>query len=380
MQNIMMADTSKLTLCAPCLFGLESVLAHEIGRIGGENIRAQDGRVLFDGDKAVAARANLCLRTAERVCIVIGSFGAESFTELFDRTAEIALEEFIRIDDAFPVTGWSLKSKLASVPDCQSIIKKAMVKRLEKEYQRSWFNETGSLHQVRFSIFKDEVTIMLDMSGTGLHKRGYRQNSIIAPIKETLAAGIADLARISGDDIVVDPMCGSGTLLIESALRAYNIPPGIRRKFSAESWSFFPAEIWEVARKESLDNIRKKVTFSAFGYDNDQAAVDLTGSNATKAGVGRKISANLQDLSKLLLNQDRAAVICNPPYGERLLELKQAEELYKQMGKVFPKRDGLRYYIISPHEEFEAIFGRKADKRRKLYNGMIKCQLFMYFK
>jgi len=369
-----------LTLCAPCLFGLESVLAGEVRRLGGENVQVTDGKVTFQGDAALMARANICLRTAERVCIVLGSFPAQSFTQLFDQVAELPFEAFIGRDDAFPVKGWSLKSGLHSIPDCQSIIKKAVVKRLEKAYGQSWFQETGPVHQIQFSILRDSATIMLDTSGTGLHKRGYRKTSTEAPIKETLAAGIVDLARVRGDSLVIDPMCGSGTLLIEAALHAFHIPPGVRRKFAAESWGVFPAPLWQQERQQALSGIRKESAFSALGYDIDPEAVRLSSENAAKAGVGKKMVIARQDIDRLLPAAPRAVVLCNPPYGERLLELRQAEELYRRMGQVMVPREGYSYYIISPHENFEALFGRKASKRRKLYNGMIKCQLFMYFK
>lgn len=369
-----------MTLLAPCLFGLESVLAAEIKRIGGENIITNDGRVTFTGDFALLCRANIALRTAERVCIVLGAFEAKSFTELFDNTVTLPFEEFIGRADAFPVMGRSIKSGLYSMSDCQSIIKKAVVKRLEKVYGQSWFEETGPVHQIRFFIHKDIATIMLDTSGAGLHKRGYRRTSTEAPIKETLAAGIIDLARVRSNDTVIDPMCGSGTFLIESALRAFDIAPGVRRRFEAESWQSIPASAWKLERERALENIRKDISFSALGYDVDENAAALTASNAEIAGVAKRISVKAQDISKLKIDAEKAIVFCNPPYGERLLEIKEAENLYREMGKVFEKREGLKYYIITPHENFEQLFGRRADKRRKLYNGMIKCQLFMYFK
>ncbi|MCL2056727.1 MAG: class I SAM-dependent RNA methyltransferase [Oscillospiraceae bacterium] len=364
-------------ICAPCLFGLESVLSHEVSVIGGQDVRVTDGRVLFRGDESVVAKANLWLRCAERVCIVLGSFEAKSFEELFVRVGEIALEDFIGRKDAFPVTGWSLKSGLHSVPDCQSIIKKAVVKRLEKAYGLSWFEETGPVHQLRFSILRDVVTLMLDTSGEGLHKRGYRAKSVIAPLKETLAAGIADLARVMQDDTVYDPMCGSGTLLIESALRAFNIAPGVRRKFVGEKWGLIPQAVWQNERKAAMEAVRKGAGFKGHGADLDAQAVSLTLENAAKAGVGKKITALKRDIGEFSASGGKSMILCNPPYGERMLEVKQAEELYKKMGKAFA---GQSCCIISPHEQFEAFFGRKADKRRKLYNGMIKCQLFMYFR
>ena len=370
----------QFTLCAPCVFGLESVLAHEVRRIGGENVQTVDGRVTFTGDASLLARANICLRTAERVCVVLGQFKAETFTELFDATAELPFEQFIGKKDAFPVKGVTLKSKLFSMSDCQAIIKRAAVRRLEKAYGLTWFEETGPVHQIRFFFFKDIVTIMLDASGVGLHKRGYRQTSTLAPIKETIAAGIVDLARVRAGDTVIDPMCGSGTFLIESALQALRIAPGIRRRFAAEQWPAIDSAVWGQERERALEAIDRGGSFHGIGYDIDPEAVQLAVDNAAKAGVGKKIVTQKRDIADFATDADRAIVFCNPPYGERLLTTKDAEELYRTMGRVFEKRPHLSYYIISPHEEFERLFGRVADRRRKLYNGMLKCQVFMYFK
>jgi len=370
----------ELTLCAPCLFGLESPLAHEIKRIGGKEVYATDGKVSFRGDFSVLARANISLRCAERVCIVLGSFEAASFTQLFDGVAALPFEELIGRGDAFPVKGWSLKSQLHSIPDCQRIIKRAVVARLEKAYGQSWFEETGPTHQIQFAILKDQVSIMLDTSGEGLHKRGYRRGSgKTAPIKETLAAGIADIAHIKPGSRVVDPMCGSGTLLIESALRACHIPPGAGRAFAAESWSVIPKDIWRTEREAAMAEVLPQSAFEGIGCDLDPEAAALTVQNAAKAGVGKLIAAKAQDISQFTCGEEKTIVLCNPPYGERLLEVKAAEELYRKMGSVFAPRPGYSYYIISPHEEFEKLFGRPANKRRKLYNGMIKCWLYMYF-
>ncbi len=371
---------SKLTICCPCLFGLESVLSGEIKRMGGEQIQTTDGKVTFQGDFSMVIRANIYLRTAERVLIVLGSFRAVTFTELFDQTAELPFEDFIGSLDAFPVKGWSLNSQLHSIPDCQSIIKKAAVKRLGEAYRKSWFEESGPVHQIQFSIHKDQVSIMLDTSGAGLHKRGYRRNSTLAPIKETLAAGIIDLAHIRRDDIIVDPFCGSGTFLIESALHAMKIAPGMRRRFAAEQWGLVEDARWTEVRREAMEGIYRESRFRGYGSDLDPEAVALSGENAEKAGVSARIRVKEADIADFQPPEGRFSVICNPPYGERLLEIREAEEIYRTMGRVFRQQEGASYYIISPHEEFEKLFGRPADKRRKLYNGMIKCQLFMYFK
>lgn len=364
---------------APCLFGLESVLAFEVKKIGGGNVVVNDGKVCFTGDISLCAKANLYLSVAERVLIVLGEFKAKSFEELFTGVKSIPLEDYVGKNDAFPVKGYSLNSALHSVPDCQSIIKKACVERLKSKYNINWFEETGALYQLQFSILKDNVTICLDTSGAGLHKRGYRRNSNDAPIKETLAAGIIDLARIRQNSIVCDPFCGSGTFLIESAFKALNIAPGLRRKFTAESWNILSQDVWKLTRQEAVASVNKEGSFHAFGSDNDAESVELSKENSVKAGVTSKVSVSLDDV-KNFIPKEGSVTICNPPYGERMLELKQAEELYRIMGQVFRPSFDTPCYIISPHEEFENFFGKKADRKRKLYNGMIKCQLFMYFK
>ena len=367
-----------MRLCCPCHFGLESVLKYEINKIGGTDLKVSDGKISFTGDENVLARANLCLSTAERVMIELLEFRAATFEELFQGVRATELERYIQPDDAFPVKGYSLDSALHSVPDCQSIIKKAAVERLKSKYGISWFDETGSPVQIKFSILKDIVTIYLDTSGIGLHKRGYRRNSNAAPIKETLAAGIVDLARVRPDTIVCDPFCGSGTILIEAALKALKIAPGINRRFAAEKWSCFDNKIWQEERSRAIDCVDKSAEFRGIGFDIDDAAVALSLDNAHKAGIKSRIKIEQADISEFVQPED-STVICNPPYGERLLELREAENIYKIMGRVLGKGGSRQSYIISPHEQFEKFFGTNAAKRRKLYNGMIKCQLYMYF-
>lgn len=369
---------TKYKLAAPCIFGLESVLSGEVRRMGGENVTVTDGRVTFEGGQEMIARANLKLFTAERVLIELGSFKAMSFAQLFDNVKALPLEEFIGKDDAFPVKGHSINSQLHSIPDCQSIIKKAAVERLKESYHTNWFEETGAVHQLVFNIIKDEVSIYLDTSGAGLHKRGYRKNSNAAPIKETLAAGILDLAKVRLYDKLIDPMCGSGTFVVEGAYKALNIAPGLRRSFAAEKWAQTDPAVWQAERAAAVEAINRTKEFKALGFDIDTHAVDLTIENARKAGVGSKVTACEQDIRELK-PVTGAVTVCNPPYGERLLDLRQAEELYKVLGdKLHPDKQS-PCYIITPHEEFEKFFGKKADKKRKLYNGMIKCNLYMYF-
>lgn len=371
---------NKYKLLCTCHFGLESVLSGEIKRMGGENIVVNDGKVYFDGDENMIARANIGLRTAERVLIVLSEFKAITFEELYQGVLAIDLEDYIAKDDAFPVKGWSLNSKLYSVPDCQSIIKKAAVDRLKKCYGVSWFVETKNLYQIQFSIHKDNVTIMLDTSGVGLHKRGYRLKSNDAPIKETLAAGIIDLSRVKDYSKVIDPFCGSGTFLIEATTKALNIAPGIKRKFAFENWNIIGEKISKQERERALDLIKKNTEFEAVGYDIDSESIEIARQNIARSGVSSKIKVNRRDIKDFNSDFEKAIVFCNPPYGERMLELQQSENIYKIMGNVFRKFENNNYYIISPHEEFEKFYGKRADKRRKLYNGMLKCQLFMYFK
>lgn len=369
---------NSIRLCCPCHFGLESVLKYEITRIGGTELKISDGKISFTGDENILARANICLSTAERVFVELAEFPAKTYEELFQGVRAIELERYISVKNAFPVKGYSLNSTLHSVPDCQSIVKKAAVERLKEKYGISWFEETEAPVQIKFSLLKDICTIYLDTSGVGLHKRGYRRNSNAAPIKETLAAGIIDLARVRPDSIVCDPFCGSGTLLIEAALKALRIAPGINRRFAAEKWQSLDSAIWREERIRAIDNVDRSAKFQGIGFDIDDSAVALTLDNAHKAGIKSRMKIEQADISKFV-QPENSIVICNPPYGERLLELREAEDIYRKMGKVLRKGGDSQSYIISPHEQFEQFFGANAKKRRKLYNGMIKCQLYMYF-
>lgn len=368
-----------LEFCAPCLFGIEGILGDELRRMGAQDVRPENGRVLFRGGLEMMARANIGSRYAERIQVVMGRFKAYSFEDLFQGTRNAEWERFIGKMDAFPVKGWSLNSKLYSVPDCQAIVKKAVVERLKNVYGVQWFDECDGKCQIQFTIMKDEVTLLLDTSGVGLHKRGYRAVSGGAPIKETLAAAIVDVTRARRAKLVCDPCCGSGTLLIEAALAAKGIAPGVRRTFSAMYWDSIPPEIWREERQAARDR-QRDVEFFARGGDIDESVLSLVGDNAAKAGVGEFITAQKADLRDFVPDGETGTVLCNPPYGERLLDVKAAEDLYRIMGKAFVPKSGWSYAIISPHEQFEELFGRPADKRRKLYNGMLKCQLYMYYK
>lgn len=370
----------QMKFSVPCLLGLEGLIADELRRMDAQNVAAQNGRVDFEGDESILARANICSRYAERILIRMGEFRAETFEELFQGVKKIPWEMFIGEKDAFPVKGYSLDSKLFSVSDCQAIIKKAVVERLKAKYNLNWFEETGTVYQIQFSIMKDTVTLFIDSTGTGLHKRGYRPVANAAPIKETLAAAMAELARVRHYHTLYDPMCGSGTILIEGTMKALNIAPGIHRSFACEKFPMIDESVWRQERARAGDLVIRDADFKAYGSDIDFNALQIAQENARRAGVAMKIDFSKRDIKDFVRKSEKGTVICNPPYGERMLDIKNAEDIYRTMGKIFTPEHGWAYYIITPDEEFEKVFGRKADKRRKLYNGMIKCQLYMYFK
>ena len=365
----------------PCLFGTEGIAANEIKFKLGITPTCENGRVSFCGDISDVARANILLSCVERVQILLGTFKASTFDELFCGVKALPLADYIPKDGAFPVKGWSLNSKLTSIPDCQSIVKKAAVECLKQRYQVAWFEETGAEYQLMFAIMNDTASIYLDTSGAGLHKRGYRKEGGIAPIKETLAAAIADCARVKAYHRIIDPCCGSGTLLIEAARKALNIAPGLDRYFACERWGVIPASSFRDTREKARSEIRQGEEFECIGYDILPEAIDLTLYNAEKAGVGKYVKAALRPISQFVLPDDekKTIVLANPPYGERLADIAEAKKIYGEMGERFAPRLNVGYYIISPEDEFERIFGRKAQKRRKLYNGMIKCDLYMYY-
>lgn len=366
------------TLVAPCFFGTESTLSFEVKRLGAQNVKVTDGRVVFDGDASLIAAANLNLRTAERVLLLLKSYTATTFDELFDGVYSIPWEELIPADGIFPVKGSSLSSQLSSVPACQSIVKKAVVKRLQAGHKTSTLPETGADYKIRFSLRKNLVEVMLDTSGDGLHKRGYRKNATLAPIKETLAAAIADLGRVRRDTLVEDPFCGSGTMVIEAAQKALNIAPGLRRRFAAENFDFVPAALWNEQRQKALAETRLDAAFEGFGYDIDPAAVELANTNAKLAGVGERCHFEVADI-KDYTPKPNCTLLTNPPYGERLGDTAQAASLAGTLGTIWRANPGEGLYAITADAEFENHFGARATKRRKIYNGMIPCQVYMYF-
>ena len=368
---------SQFEFAVPCLFGLEGIAGDELRRLNIENVRVENGRVLFSGDESALARANICLRTGERVLIVLADFEAKTFEQLFQGVYHANLEDYIPKDGEFPVKGHCLNSQLMSVPDCQAIVKKAASKRLGEKYGVSWLPETGAKYQLQFSIMNDRVQLYLDTSGAGLHKRGYRAVGNDAPLRETLAAAMVQLTHYRGRDFVWDPFCGSGTIPIEAALIAKNRAPGLRRRFAAEQFAWMNAEIWQNARGEAIDK-EFKGNYRILGSDNDPKCVSLSMANARKAGVADCIEFKDGDATKMSLPTSEGILICNPPYGQRMMEQQSAQRLYSALGRHLKFADGWKKYIITSEPEFEHYFGRRADKKRKLYNGMIKCDYYMY--
>ena len=368
----------KYHLIAPCYFGTESTAAFEVRRIGAEEVQVTDGRIAFTGGPEIIAAANLNLRCAERVLLLLKSYTATTFDELFDGVYSIPWEELLPADAQFPVKGSSLSSILSSVPACQKIVKKAVVERLKKGHKVLTLPETGALYKLRFSIRKNRVEIMLDTSGDGLHKRGYRRNATGAPIKETLAAAIADLGRVRRDTLVQDPFCGSGTMVIEAAQKAMNIAPGLRRRFCAEHYGFVPQKVWAEQREKALSEVRMDAAFEGFGWDIDPAAVELATQNAKLAGVGERCHFEVADVADFVPDA-AATVLTNPPYGERLGDLETAAKLAGVLGDRWEQNPGQGLYVITADADFERHFGKKAARRRKLYNGMIPCQVYMYY-
>ena len=367
----------KMEFSVPCLFGLEGLAGDELRRLDMENVRVENGRVLFSGDGLALAKANVCLRTGERVLIVLADFKATTFEELFQGVYQANLEDYIPRDGVFPVKGHCLNSQLMSVPDCQAIVKKAASRRLGEKYGVSWLPETGAKYQLQFSIMNNRVQLYLDTTGPGLHKRGYRANGNDAPLRETLAAAMVMLTHYRGREFLWDGFCGSGTIPIEAALIARNKAPGAFRRFSAEAFSWLDPKLWGQVRTEAKDK-EFHGNYRILGSDNDPKCVSLSMANARKAGLGDLIEFKDGDATKMSLPTDEGIFIANPPYGQRMMEQKSAQRLYADLGRHLRYADGWKKYIITSEPEFEHYFGARADKKRKLYNGMIKCDYYMY--
>ena len=366
-----------LRFAVPCLFGLEGIAADELKRLDIPGVQAENGRVLFSGGVPEMAKANVCLRTGERILLILAEFAAKTFEELFQGVYHTNLEDFIPSDGQFPVKGHCLNSQLMSVPDCQAIVKKAASRRLGEKYKLSWLPETGVKYQLQFSIMQDKVTLYLDCSGAGLHKRGYRAVGNEAPLRETLAAAMVLLTRYRGRDFFWDPFCGSGTIPIEAALIAKNRAPGLNRQFAAEQYIWSDKASWEQVREEAKTK-EFQGDYRILGSDNDPKCVSLSMANARKAGVADIITFRDGDATKMSLPAQSGIIVCNPPYGQRMLEQQSAQRLYGALGRHLKFANEWKKFIITSEPEFEHYFGRRADKKRKLYNGMIKCDYYMY--
>ena len=367
------------TLVATCLFGLEHLLGEELDALGFDRIDTIDGRIRFRADESGIARANICLRYAERVYISLGSFHAETFDDLFEGTRALPWEMWMGKNDAFPVKGHAIRSTLFSVPDCQKIVKKAIARRLESVYGISWFPEDGVKYQVEFFIFKDEATLMIDTTGTPLHKRGYRPVANDAPIRETLAAAIAAISRPREEVLLWDPMCGSGTIAIEGAMLARRIAPGKSRAFAAETFPALPKAIWLNEREQAVA-AERPVGFEAYASDIDPATVEIAKENVRRAGLADTVKTFVCDARTISAPGRRGTIVTNPPYGERLGTKEEAEALYREIGTHFRSLAPWQVYVITSHPGFERFYGKRADKVRKLYNGMIPAFLYQYFK
>jgi len=369
---------SQIELIATATFGLEAVVSREVEALGYTDVKVQNARVTFIGDEKAICRSNLWLRSADRVLIKMGEFKALTYDELFEGTKALAWPEWLPEDATFPVEGKSIKSKLFSVPDCQSIVKKAIVEKLKQRYHKEWFAETGPKYTIEVALLDDIVTLTIDTSGAGLHKRGYRKLSSGAPLKETLAAAMVNLSFWNPERILIDPFCGSGTIPIEAALIGLNMAPGLNREFAAEGWPQINANTWEEARVEARDSIRRDINLKIMGNDIDPEVLSLARYHQKLAGVEGQIHFQQLPVSELRNSHKYGCIIGNPPYGERLSNPKQVEELYREMKEVFKALDTWSFYIITAYPGFENIFGRRADRRRKLYNGRIECQYYQF--
>lgn len=368
------------TLISPCFFGMEKMLAREITNLGYEIIKTEDGRITYKTDEFGIAKSNMWLRCAERVHLKIAEFEAKSFDELFENTKRINWSRYIPYGAQFPISkASSIKSKLYSTPDVQAIVKKAIVESLKKSYlEDGLLKEDKEKYPIFVFIHKDKVTISIDTTGDALHKRGYREKANKAPIRETLAAGLIYLTPWKAGRVLVDPMCGSGTILIEAAMIGINMAPGLNREFISEKWRTFDKKIWWDVRKDAFNKIDNESKFKIYGYDIDEESIDIARENAEIAGVDEYIEFNVGDATQFKSEDEFGFIITNPPYGERLEDKDSVKQLYKELGYAFRKLKNWSYYLITSYEDFEYEFGQKADKKRKLYNGMLKTNFFQY--
>ncbi|WP_045576680.1 class I SAM-dependent RNA methyltransferase, partial [Desulfosporosinus sp. I2] len=364
---------AKIDLIATAAFGLESIVARELKGLGYDELVVENGRVLFTTDELGICRTNLWLRSSDRVLLRMGSFEARTFEELFQQTKSLPWEEWLPEDANFPVQGKSVKSQLFSVSDCQAIVKKAIVERLKEKYGRNWFEETGPRYQIEVGLLNNKVTLTIDTSGPGLHKRGYRQLAGEAPLKETLAAAMIQLSFWRKERALIDPFCGTGTISIEAALIAQNRAPGLKRSFAAEKWPNIPKTLWQEAWQEALDLWERNVPLHIYGSDIDPNALALARKHAIEAGVDEVIHFQRLPVAEVRSRFKYGHMIANPPYGERLGDVTKVEELYRELGETFNRLDNWSLHMLTTHQFPERLIGRRWDKSRKLYTGRLEC-------
>ncbi|MGM9570761.1 MAG: class I SAM-dependent RNA methyltransferase [bacterium] len=369
----------KLELIATSTFGLEAVVKREVQALGYDNVKVSDGKITYTADKEGIVRSNLWLRTADRVLLKMGEFKATTFTELFEQTKALPWEEWIEEDGKFTVTGRSVKSTLFSTPDCQAIVKKAVVEKLKTRYQTEWFKETGAEYTIKVSLLKDMATLTIDTTGAGLHKRGYRAQAMEAPLKETIASALIQLSYWRNNRILLDPFCGSGTIPIEAALIGKNIAPGLNRRFASEEWACIPQELWKKARIAAFQAIRQEEKLKIHASDIDPQAIELAKENALEAGVDDCIEFSVRPVSQVKPGTEYGVVICNPPYGNRIGEKEELAEIYHTLGRNFRIRRTWSVYVLTAEEQFEALYGQKADRKRKLFNGNIRVDYYQFY-
>ncbi len=368
------------TYVATCLFGIEKVLGEEIDKLGYKRIETIDGRIKFAGDESAVSRCNIWLRTAERLYIEIGTTDAFSFEELYQNVLKMPWSDFIGKNDSFPVSGHSINSELKSIPSLQSVIQKAIAENLKKSYSVSILPAVNKRFSIEFFILKNKASLMIDISGTALHKRGYRIQSNDAPLRETIASALIYLSKPKDDILYWDPMCGSGTIPIEASMIFQNIAPGSKRSFISEDLCFPDSFVWRQAREEAKDVIINNITHLIYSSDIDEKSLRIAKNNIKRAGVSDYISLFKMDLSEVKTEGKKGTVICNPPYGERMSTVKETLQLYKKMGETFRKLDNWQIYVLTSNETFEKYYGQRADKIRKIYNGMIKCNFYQFYK
>lgn len=369
----------KISLIATSTFGLEAVVKRELKNLGIEEMNVSDGSIEFKAPISMIPVLNINLRSADRILLVMGKFKAFSFEELFETTKKLPWGDILPIDAHFIVTGKSIKSTLYSVPDCQSIVEKAIVEKLKLKYKVNWFEKSGAVYKIQVAILKDTVTLTINTSGAALHKRGYRDSQVIAPLKETMASAMIDLSYWNKDRLLLDPCCGSGTIPIEAAMLAKNIAPGLGRSFVCEDWGLIDSAYWKNARKEAFSNIKTDITPEILASDIDPRAIEIAQKNAENAGVDDCIKFKNIPFNQTKLTKDYGVCISNPPYAERMGVLSEVEQLYKDMGRIFRANKTWSVYIITSHEGFEGLYGRKADKKRKLFNGNVKIDYYQYY-